>query len=181
MLSAVEPLTLEFLNRATQAWVEMEYNRAHHQEIDASPLDRLLQGPDVSRPGPDNELLRLAFTARESRKQRRSDGTLQLCGVRFEVPTRFRLLDRLSVRYPSWDLSSAYLVDERTGALLATIYPQDKMKNSDGNRRYIPSSPDPAPPAEADGDPLPPLLRQCLKDYSASGQPAAYIPKDDHC
>ena len=37
MLSRVEPLTLEFLNRASQAWIEVEYNRKPHQEIGMPP------------------------------------------------------------------------------------------------------------------------------------------------
>ncbi len=180
MLARVDSLTLEFLNRATQAWVEMEYNRLKHDEIGASPMDRLLQGPDVSRPGPDSELLRLAFTVRETRMQRRSDGTLQINGVRFEVPSRFRHLDRLHIRFQSWDLSTAYLVDERTGALLSTIYPQDKIKNSQGRRRSVTPLIDPAPPAIANADPVPALLRQFLNEYAATGLPAGYIPKDEH-
>ncbi len=37
MLEGVTELTLEFLNEATQAWVEIEYNRAMHREISWSP------------------------------------------------------------------------------------------------------------------------------------------------
>jgi len=175
MLSGAS-LSLEFLNRATQAWVEMEYNRSHHAEIASSPLDRLLQGPDVSRPAPAADILRLAFTVRETRVQRKSDGTLQISGVRFEVPARFRHLDRLHVRFPSWDLSQAYLVDERTGLLLATIHPLDKVKNNQGKRRLIASLPDAPPPGDGDSAPL---LRQLMSDYAATGLPAAYIPKDE--
>lgn len=123
MLSGSTSLTLALLNKATQAWVEMEYNRSHHSEIATSPLDRLLQGSDVSRPSPASDILQLAFTVRETRVQRKSDGTLQINCVRFEVPARFRHLGRLHVRFPGWDLSQAYLVDERTGLLLATICP----------------------------------------------------------
>jgi hypothetical protein len=47
------------------------------------------------------------------------------------------------------------------------------MKNSDGSGHQLPSSPDQALPDQVGSDPLPPLLRQCLKDYSASGQPTA--------
>jgi transposase InsO family protein len=176
MLSGTS-LSLDFLNRATQAWVEMEYNRSHHEEITTSPLDRLLQGPDVSRPGPAGDILRLAFTVRETRMQRKSDGTLQISGVRFEVPARFRHLDRLHVRFPGWDLSQAYLVDERTGLLLATIRPLDKAKNNQGKRRLISSVPDPAP-APVGGDSAP-LLSKLMGDYAATGLPAAYIPKDE--
>jgi putative transposase len=177
MLSGTS-LSLEFLNRATQAWVEMEYNRSHHEELAASPLDRLLQGPDVCRPGPAGDILRLAFTVRETRMQRKSDGTLQISGVRFEVPARFRHLDRLHVCFPGWDLSQAYLVDERTGLLLATIRPLDKAKNNQGKRRLISAVPDPAP-APGDGDPTAPLLSKLMSDYAVTGLPAAYIPKDE--
>lgn len=179
MLTGVEPLTLKFLNRTTQAWVEMEYNRSRHEEIGKSPLERLLQGPEVSRPGPDSPLLRMAFTAKETRKQRRSDGTLQIGGVRFEVPNRFRHIDRLYVRYQSWDLSFAYLVDERTGAHLATIYPQDKKRNGIGVRRSF-AEPDNPPETQTSSEPVPPLLRKILNDYAATGLPASYIPKDEH-
>ena len=97
MLSQVEPLTLEFLNRVTQAWVEMEYNRSWHEDISSYPLARLLQGPDVSRPSPDSNTLRFAFTVQEKRKQRKSDGTIPIKGVRFEVPSAFRHFEHLFV------------------------------------------------------------------------------------
>ena len=178
MLSRVEPLRLDFLNRVTQAWVEMEYNRCVHEEIDSSPLERLLEGPDVSRPSPDSEALRFAFTIQERRTQRKSDGTLQVKGVRFEVPSRFRHFQHLYVRYQSWDLSTAYLADQRTGDLLARIYPQDKTKNAHGYRRTLQSPDEPAAPA-TDSDPIPPLLRKLITDYAATGLPPAYVPKDE--
>jgi len=178
MLSAVQPLTLKFLNQTTQAWVEMEYNRSHHEEIRTSPLARLLQGPEVSRPGPESELLRLAFTTRETRKQRHSDGTVQIGGVRFEVPARFRHLDRLCVRFRSWDLSVAYLVDGRTGTSLASILPLDKIKNSGDRRRALPMVEQPPVPS-GPMNPIPPLLREMLNEYAATGLPVAYLPKDE--
>jgi transposase InsO family protein len=181
MLEHVEPLTLAFLNRASQAWVELEYNRRHHSEIGTSPLQRMLAGPDVSRPAPDSERLRFAFSVQESRTQRKSDGTISIKGVRFEVPNRFRHLRRLQVRYQRWDLSRAYLVDPRTDALLAPLYPQDKAKNADGRRRLLePVAPvlSDDPPA-AETEPLPPLMRKLLADYAATGLPPAYLPKDE--
>ena len=39
------------------------------------------------------------------RTQRRSDGTLTLDGVRFELPGRLHHLTRVAVRYARWDLS----------------------------------------------------------------------------
>lgn len=99
MLESVPKLTLDVLNHATQAWVEMEYNRARHSEIGEAPAERFLRGPDVGRPSPSAEELRLAFRVEETRVQRRSDGTATIAGVRYEVPSRYRTLERLSVRY----------------------------------------------------------------------------------
>ena len=115
MLESVPDLTLEFLNEATQAWIEFEYNRKIHSETGQTPLARWMAGPEVMRPSPDSAALRLAFTRTERRTQRRSDGTVVIDTRRFEVPSAFRHLDRLLVRYASWDLSQVHLVDEHSG------------------------------------------------------------------
>jgi transposase InsO family protein len=52
MLEGEPVLTLELLNRATQAWVEHEYHRRVHGETDQTPLDRWLDGPSLGRPCP---------------------------------------------------------------------------------------------------------------------------------
>jgi transposase InsO family protein len=176
MVTHVDPLTLDFLNRATLAWAEMEYNRSVHRETRSTPLNRLLEGPDVGRPCCDYETLQFFFTVQQRRTQRRTDGTIQISGVRFEVPSRFGHLQHLWVRYQSWDLSQAFLVDRNTGNLLARIYPQDKQKNANGLRkpRKVPAAlPENTPIA----DPIPPLLRKILSDYAESGLPPAYLPK----
>ncbi len=180
MLARIEKIDLQFLNRATQAWVEMEYNRCRHEEINCTPVNRLQKGPDASRPSVDSEKMAFAFTIHETRAQRRSDGTLQIKGVRFEVPSRFRHFKRLHVRYRSWDLGRAWLVDERTNDPLADIYPQDKIKNSSGLRRTLAPLPNDTPLADTDADPHPPLLRKLLAEYAATGLPPAYIPKDNN-
>jgi hypothetical protein len=176
MLRNIDPLSLEFLNRASQAWAELEYNRSIHSEIATSPLDRLVRDKAVGRPCPDTRELRLAFCVEESRSQRRSDGTVAIKGVRFEVPARMRHLERLLILYQTWDLSVAYLV--AAGRLITEIYPQDKAQNARGARRTItPDAPLPSTPRQT--DPIPPLLRRLLADYAATGLPPAYIPKDE--
>jgi len=182
MLSKVEPLTLDFLNKSTQAWVEQEYNRSIHKETGQSPIERMLKGPDVSRPSVDNEKLLFSFTVAETRTQRRSDGTLQLKGIRFEVPSRFRHLKRLKISYRPSDMSMAYLIDNKTGDNLGCIYPQDKIKNSRGARRTV----EPILPPTASStstikeiQPIPPLLRRLLSDYAETGLPPAYIPREE--
>ena len=176
MLEGEKQLTLELLNRAAQAWVEGEYNRKKHDEIGEPPVDRYLRGPDVGRPCPSSDTLRRAFRKEMRRTQRRSDGTITVEGVRFEIPSAYRTLLRPCVRIARWDLSSIDLVDPRTGAHLATLLPLDKNKNAERGRRALsagPPSPTPAPAGIA------PLLKKLMADYAATGLPPAYIPKND--
>jgi hypothetical protein len=182
MLENCKNLTLGQLNEATQAWGELEYNRKVHSEITQTPLQRYLAGKDVGRRCPDDEMLRQAFTASCSRAQRRSDGTITLEGVRFEVPSRYRHLPRLTVRYASWDLSQAYLADPRSGQVIGRMYPLDKPRNADGRRRtQAPLVHDgDAPVVEAEPDEaMAPLLRQLVAEYAVTGLPPAYLPKDE--
>lgn len=179
MLEDVEDLTLELLNEATQAWVEHEYNCGLHSEIGMSPLQRWLDGPDVLRPRPASEALRLAFTRAESRAQRHSDGTVSLGARRFEVPSRYRHLSRVVVRYAAWDLSTAHLADERSGKVLCRLFPQDKTKNASAARRTLSPVPDaPAPEAKPLSG-MAPLLEKLMAERAATGLPPAYLPKNE--
>jgi putative transposase len=179
MLEGEAELTLERLNAATQAWVELEYHRAVHRELGCTPLARYLAGPDVGRPSPSSEDLRRAFRAEVDRTQRRSDGTLSLDGQRFEVPARYRHLTRLRVRYARWDLSAVDLVDPHTHVILCPLYPLDKAANADGRRRRL----KPPAPARFEMPPttstIAPLLRKLMADYAATGLPPAYLPRPD--
>jgi len=178
MLEGVKDLTLAILNEATQAWVELEYNRAVHSETDEKPLDRFLQGPDVLRPCPASETLRDHFRQETVRTQRISDGTVSLDGVRFEIPGRFRHLERVTLRYARWNLRLVHLIDERSGSTLCQIYPQDKTENADGKRRVLePSILSEAPTSVAPSEGMAPLLRKLLAQYASTGIPPAYIPK----
>lgn len=176
MLEGVEELTLESLNHATQAWVEMEYQRKVNSETGQTPLDRCLQGPSVGRPSPDSDTLRRAFTAEVRRTQRRSDGTVTLNGRRFEIPARYRTLQRICLRFASWDLTHVHLADERTGELLCRLWPLDKARNADGRRRALPVRAVAEPPAPSG---MAPLLTQLMADYAATGLPPAYVPKPE--
>src|SRR5262249_44721307 len=142
------------------------------------PLERYLEGPDVSRPSPDSEALRRAFRMEVTRTQRRSDGTVTAFGVRFEVPSAYRALVHLRLRVARWDLSSVHLVDPRSGAHLSTLLPLDKLKNADRARRVLPDViVPPAPSRKPPG--IAPLLRQQMADYAATGLPPAYLPRNE--
>jgi transposase InsO family protein len=181
MLDGVAELTLDLLNQATQAWVEIEYNRTAHRETGRSPVARFAQGPDVLRTSPASESLRNAFRLETKRSQRQSDGTISLEGRRFEIPARYRHFREVTVRYARWDLSRIDLVDGRSGTVLAPIYPLDKTANADGRRAVTESTSSAVPSSEdrsrhAAGE-LPPLLKSILQEYSATGMPPAYLPK----
>jgi putative transposase len=178
MLDGVRDLTLELLNEATQAWMEIDYNRTMHRETGSSPVDRFAKAADVLRSSPGSESLRNAFRLETKRSQRQSDGTISLEGVRFEIPARYRHFREVTVRYARWDLGRIDLVDGRSGIVLAPIYPLDKTANADGRRALIePTGRDVSSPERRAAGELPPLLKSILQEYSATGMPPAYLPK----
>ncbi len=176
MLEGEPLLSLDLLNTATQAWAEEEYQRKEHSEIRETPLARCLRGPSVARESPSSDALRRAFRTEITRVQRRSDGTVTACGVRFEVPSAYRTLLQLRLRVARWDLSSVDLVDPRSGDHLATLLPLDKARNAERFRRVVaPAAPDePSLPVG-----IAPHLRALMADYAATGLPPAYVPKHD--
>ena len=179
MLETVTDLSLRQLNEATLAWVEMEYNHKTHSELGMSPLHCYLHHKDVGRPCPASEQLQLAFTKEIRRTQRRSDGTISLEGIRFEIPSRYGHFPWVSVRVATWDLSRVHLSDPQSGAILCRLYPLDKNKNAQGQRaaRATPlaaAATQPIAPAA-----VAPLLQKLIKDYALTGLPPAYLPKDE--
>ena len=99
--------------------------------------------------------------------------------MRFEIPGRYRHFSDVVVRYARWDLSRVDLGDPRDGTILAPIYPLDRGANADGRRALI--EPDKNDVAADDSqrrdNELPPLLKRILQEYSATGMPPAYLPK----
>jgi putative transposase len=175
MLDGLEELTLDLLNEATQAWVEREYHRTRHSELGCTPLERYLRGPDVGRDSPPSDTLRHTFRAQVTRTQRRSDGTISLAGRRFEIPSRYRHLERVPIRYARWDLRSVDLVDAHTQQIVCPLYPLDKSAHANGLRRRLDPPAEQATPTPSAG--VAPLLRKLMADYAATGLPPAYLPK----
>ncbi len=88
-------------------------------------------------------------------------------------------MERLSVRYASWDLSHVTLVDPHdNNALLCTLYPQDKSANASALRRVLEPQKNtnlPSVPESATA----PLLKDLMAQYAATGLPMSFIPKGD--
>jgi transposase InsO family protein len=178
MLEGETDLTLDRLNLATQAWAEKEYHHKRHSELGCTPMERYLQDAHVGRNSPVSQELRQAFQRRVVRKQRRSDGTVSVDGKRFEVPSRYRNLERVHVRYAQWDLSWVEMVDAHSHTLICRLFPLDKSANATGLRRTLTTVnesdlPSPRPTGVA------PLLKQLMADYAATGHPPAYLPKEE--
>ena len=176
MLEGEPTLTLDQLNLATHAWISGEYHRTVHREIGCTPLERYLAGPNVSRECPGSEALRTAFRIEVKRRQRRSDGTVSLQAQRFEIPSRYRHLSEVHLRYARWDLSRVDLIEARSGVVLCRVRPIDKAANAEGLRRVVQSvSHEPAP----NDCGIAPLLKQMIAEYAATGLPPAYLSTAD--
>lgn len=177
MLAGVPDLTLKQLNDATHAWIEQEYHRTAHRELECSPLERFMAAQSVLRACPDAQALRQAFRIEITRQQRRSDGTVSVDGRRFEIPQAWRHWRELRLRYARWDLRSVDLVDPGSGTVLTSLYPLDKSRYADGHRRPL----QPVAPAVPAGGPdrppgVAPLLRQMLEHHALTGMPVPYLP-----
>jgi len=143
----------------------------------ATALTLTLDGPSstaAARVSPTSEALRRAFMAEEYRSQRRSDGTISLEGCRFEIPSRYRHMERIAVRWAEWDLTLVYLVDDRTGSVLCRLFPLDRTQNADGQRRSL--EPIGASVAARAEPGIAPLLEKLMNDYRNTGLPPAYVP-----
>lgn len=173
MLEGESELTLEMLNRATLAWVEMDYHRTRHSEINTTPLSCFVEAPKVLRDAPDGEFLRNAFRIDVKRTVRRSDGTVSLDAQRFEIPSRYRSLERVILRLARWDRGYVHLVCPHSGNLLCQVKPLDKSKNASGERRQLELPTLEAAPAPCG---MAPLLKQLMAEYAATGLPPAYVP-----
>ena len=176
MLDGVEELTLKSLNDATVAWVEGEYNHRLHRELGCSPVHRMVNTKNVARPAPESEVIRQAFRRTITRSQRKSDGTVSVEGRRFEVPSRFRTLETVTLRYAAWDLTSVELVDPHTHVRLCTLLPLDKQRNAESGRRALESI-----EVEASGQSrravgVAPLLQKHIEQQQALGTPPPYLP-----
>ena len=100
-------------------------------------------------------------------------------GCRFEVPSQYRHMHVLYVRYVRWDLSHAILIDPHSNTCLGTLYPQDKSDNASGLRRTLNQSQDQPPQEKSQPDGIAPLLKKLMAEYAATGLPPAYLTKNE--
>ena len=113
------------------------------------------------------------------RRHRELGGTISVDGRRFEIPGRYRHLERPTVRYARWDLSAVELIDPHTHTALCALYPLDKQHNASGIRRTFDNADEqPATRTSSDKQKLPPLLEKLMREFSATGLPPGYLADD---
>ena len=97
------------------------------------------------------------------------------------MPSAYAHLKRIDVRYARWDLSQVLMMDPLEDQPICWLYPVNKAKNADGQRRpKAPQCEDPAHANTASTAPnkIAPYLAELMAQYTATGLPPAYLPKD---
>lgn len=184
MLPKQKRLTLDVLNRVTQAWVEEDYQVKVHSETNQTPFDRFFNSVHVLRPAPEYTDLKCRFRMQTTRTVRSTDATITLDGVRFQLPQCYAHMKTLLLRYARWDLGEAEILCPDTHKSLCTIHPLNKLTNSLGARQEIDTllkidEVDPSSDEEyldLSTDHLPPLLAHCLKKHAEQYPLGGYIP-----
>lgn len=174
-------LKLSELNHLTQAWLYTDYNAKIHSETAERPCQRFQNSNHVLRPCPPEFNFARAFRRKVNRRVRRTDGTISLESVRFQLPLAYRQLEEVSVSYAQWDLSEASLLHPDTEQDLVDIYPVDKHGNALGirdNAPVIEKSKSVVENSENIFANLPPLLEHCLKTYAETHALLGYIPHE---
>jgi hypothetical protein len=98
--------TLDELNSALWAWIDVEYNRRNHSSTGQPPFDRFLTGlPSEHRRVSDLEWFEALFLLREHRTVSKY-GIVKLCGNHYNSQVSHGSV--VEIRYNPFDLRSAW-------------------------------------------------------------------------
>ncbi|MYH28572.1 MAG: hypothetical protein F4137_06865 [Acidobacteria bacterium] len=139
-------------------------------------MQTLTRSEDASRPCPGSEELRAAFRIKAKRRVRRSDGTVTVENVRYQLPPPWRHLREVDLRVARWDLSDIDMVDGRTGDRICTLRPVDLQRNAEGQRRRTGRRTEDDDADSAAGSGPAPLLKRLQDEQDATGLPPAWLP-----
>ena len=185
MIPKEKRITLDVLNSLTQAWVEQDYHTTIHSETRQTPLHRFFEEKNVLRHGLDFNEMKRSFRMRLTRTVRRTDATVTLDGIRFQLPQHYAHFDQLVLRYARWDLGEAEILCPDTFKPLCQIFPVNKLANSSGMRGVNQSlSQKPREETNQISDELltlecaslPPLLARCLAKHARENRLSGYMP-----
>ena len=147
-------LTLEKLNRAFSAWLEVSYHERIHSETKQSPALRYEQGKSFTRHVDLQRILKF-FLKSEERTVDRTFSDVRVLSLFFRVDKKYRR-DRVIVRYDPFDAElNSVLIYSRDGEYLGTGTRHEREGREEDNR----STP-PAPPAKVKHNYLDLLIRK---------------------
>lgn len=110
--------TIEELNTALWAWIDVEYNRRNHSSTGEAPLDRFRKGlPENSRRITDLKNFEDMFLLRETRTVSKY-GNIKLCSNKYNTTSAAHGMV-IEVRYNPFDLHSVYRFEN--GTLIETL------------------------------------------------------------
>ncbi|HEY5961202.1 MAG TPA: hypothetical protein VIV60_31810 [Polyangiaceae bacterium] len=87
------------------------------------------------------------------------------------MPSRFRTLETVTLRYAAWDLTTVELVDPHTHVPLATLLPLDKQRNAESGRRALENIEVEASSQSHRAVGVAPLLQKHIEQQQALGTP----------
>jgi transposase InsO family protein len=138
---AGEILTLERLNRAFTAWLEVSYHPRPNSETGQSPMERYRTGEKFTRQVDLQRVLEF-FLKRVERTVDRKHGDVQLEKCYFRVADRSLRGDKVEVRYDPFAPLDKVFLYSRSGAYLGTAERYERERGAHGE------APPPAKPGK---------------------------------
>lgn len=137
---AGDMLTLEKLNQALSAWLEVSYHQRIHSETKQSPALRYEQGKSFTRHVDLQRILKF-FLKSEGRTVNRTFSDVQVLSLYFRVDKDYRG-DKVVVRYDPFDAElNSVLIYSLDGEYLGTGTRHEREGREEDNRPTPPSPP----------------------------------------
>lgn len=163
MIPQNQPITLAELNRYTTAWILQDYHKSIHSELKETPENVFFNAQRVLERRVSKEMMDRAFRHKITRQVHKGTGSVQVDGVRFQLPKAYRHLKSVVLRYARWNLSSIELVDSQSGVHVSDLYPVNKALNAMGRRGELHPEEAPVEQKNEPSGPSPHLERLCEK------------------
>jgi transposase InsO family protein len=170
-LKASPVRTLEELNEALWAWLDLEYQQRTHGETGEPPLARWRAGVERVRYA-DEEALRLAFLWTEHRTADKS-GVFSLFGVRYQVGPKLARR-KIEIHYDPEALHEVEVWRDRK--LVERARPLDVHP---WRRPKAPPPPPPQPQPQVEGNWLAHLVKRHKADHAPEPDPRAWRREAD--
>jgi transposase InsO family protein len=165
---------LDGINRLLFAWIEGEYHLRSHRGLSGEkPLDRWLRLSEGIRSLPVDVDLDSLFRDEVTRRVAK-DGTLTMCGRRFEAGPNF-IGRKVTVRFDPFDLRAVYVVADSGESV--TAFPVDLAANRRVRRQPPPLPTLAAPPPLRSLEQLAKarLASQPIREVGEHGEEAAHV------